>query len=73
MEPTHIFINGCSFLTYRSKDGIMTHAGKELEKLMTKYGSDKGGKNNYHNYSNYYSEIFFHKKKDIKNLLRSQT
>ena len=34
MEPTHIFINGCSFLTYRSKDGIMTHAGKELEKLM---------------------------------------
>ena len=40
MEPTHIFINGCSFLTYRSKDGIMTHAGKELEKLM---GLARGG------------------------------
>ena len=40
MEPTHIFINGCSFLTYRVKDGIMTHAGKELEKLM---GLARGG------------------------------
>ena len=40
MEPTHIFINGCSFLTYRSKDGIMTHAEKELEKLM---GLARGG------------------------------
>ena len=40
MEPTHIFINGCSFLTYRAKDGIMTHAGKELEKLM---GLARGG------------------------------
>ena len=40
MEPTHIFINGCSFLTYRSKEGIMTHAGKELEKLM---GLARGG------------------------------
>ena len=40
MEPTHIFINGCSFLTYRSRDGIMTHAGKELEKLM---GLARGG------------------------------
>ena len=34
MVPTHIFINGCSFLTYRPKDGIMTHAGLKLEKLM---------------------------------------
>ena len=34
MSPTHIFINGCSFLTFRPKDGIMTHAGLELEKLM---------------------------------------
>ena len=34
MAPTHIFINGCSFLTFRPKDNIMTHAGLELEKLM---------------------------------------
>ena len=40
MEPTHIFLNGCSFRTYRAKDGIMTHAGKELEKLM---GLARGG------------------------------
>ena len=34
MAPTHIFINGCSFLTFRPRDGLMTHAGLELEKLM---------------------------------------
>ena len=34
MVPTHIFINGCSFLTYRPKDGVMTHAGLELQNLM---------------------------------------
>ena len=36
---------------------------------MNFYGSDKGGKNNHHNYSEYYSEIFFHKRKKIKNFL----
>ena len=34
MAPTHIFINGCSFLTIRLKDDIVTHAGLELSKLM---------------------------------------
>ena len=35
----------------------------ELTKLMNFYGSDKGGKNNHHNYTNYYSELFSQKKK----------
>jgi hypothetical protein len=42
---------------------------KELTDLMNLYGSDKGGKNNHHNFASYYSEIFFHKKNDIKNFL----
>ena len=46
-----------------------SNQNEDLTRLMNYYGSDKGGKNNQHNYSNYYSEIFFHKKKDIKNLL----
>ena len=41
----------------------------KLTELMNLYGSDKGGKNNDHNYSEYYSELFFHKKKEIKNFL----
>ena len=41
----------------------------ELTDLMNLYGSDKGGKNNHHNYSEYYSDIFFHKRKRIKNFL----
>jgi hypothetical protein len=40
MVPTHIFINGCSFLTYRPKDDIITHVGIELQKLM---GLKRGG------------------------------
>ena len=36
---------------------------------MNFYGSDKGGENNHHNYTNYYSEIFFYKKNIIKNFL----
>jgi len=39
----------------------------KLTELMNYYGSDKGGKNNHHNYSDYYSEIFFNKRKDVKN------
>ena len=34
MQPTHIFTNGCSFLTQRPKEGVMTHVGMELAKLM---------------------------------------
>ena len=40
-----------------------------LTELMNFYGSDKGGKNNHHNYSKFYSEIFFNKRKKIKNFL----
>ena len=32
--PTKLFINGCSFLTYRPKDNVLTHCGLELAKLM---------------------------------------
>ncbi len=31
----------------------------QLTDLMNLYGSDKGGKNNHHNYSEYYSHMFF--------------
>ena len=41
----------------------------ELTKLMNHYGSDKGGKNNHHNYTNYYFELFSQRKKEIKNFL----
>ena len=34
MKPTHIFTNGCSFLTRRPKENVMTHVGMELAKLM---------------------------------------
>jgi len=42
---------------------------KQLTDLMNLSGSDKGGRNNHHNFASYYSEIFFHKKNDIKNFL----
>ena len=41
----------------------------KLSNLMNHYGSDKGGKNNHHNYADYYSEIFFHKRSEVKNFL----
>jgi len=44
-------------------------SNSELTDLMNLYGSDKGGKNNHHNYSEYYSDILFHKRKRIKNFL----
>ena len=31
---TNLFINGCSFLTYRPKDNVNTHCGLELATLM---------------------------------------
>mgnify|MGYP001206192339 FL=1 len=40
-----------------------------LTDLMNKYGSDKGGLNNHHNYSLYYSEIFNLKRNSIKYFL----
>ena len=42
---------------------------KQLTDLMNLFGSDKGGRNNHHNFASYYSEIFFHKRNDIKNFL----
>ncbi len=48
---------------------VNANSDSKLTDLMNYYGSDKGGKNNDHNYSEYYSEIFFYKKKKIKNFL----
>ena len=42
---------------------------KNLTDLMNFYGSDKGGFNKDHNFSDYYSTIFFDKKESVKNLL----
>ena len=42
---------------------------KSLTDLMNYYGSDKGGFNKDHNFSDYYSTIFFDKKESIKNIL----
>ena len=41
----------------------------DLAELMNKYGSDKGGLNNHHNYASYYSFLFEHKRKNIKSIL----
>lgn len=46
-----------------------SNASQELKRLMDYYGSDKGGKNNHHNYAQYYSLIFGNQKKNIKNFL----
>ncbi len=44
-------------------------SNNELTKLMDYHGSDKGGKNNHHNYTNYYFELFSQRKNEIKNFL----
>ena len=44
-------------------------SNSKLAELMNYYGSDKGGKNNHHNYADYYSEIFYYKRNEIKNFL----
>ena len=48
---------------------VNSSSNSKLTNLMNLYGSDKGGKNNHHNYSDFYSELFFNKRKDIKNFL----
>jgi hypothetical protein len=48
---------------------VNSSTNSKLTKLMNLYGSDKGGKNNHHNYSEFYSEIFFHKRKEVKNII----
>ena len=45
------------------------NTNQELKKLMDLYGSNKGGRNNHHNYAQYYSEIFSNKKDKIQNFL----
>jgi hypothetical protein len=42
---------------------------KNLTDLMNTYGSDKGGHNKDHNFSDYYATIFFDKKESVKNIL----
>ena len=48
---------------------VNSSTNSKLTELMNFYGSDKGGKNNHHNYSDFYSELFFNKKNIIKNFL----
>ena len=48
---------------------VNARSNSDLKKLMNLYGSDKGGKNGQHNYSEYYSSIFNHKRYVIKNFL----
>jgi len=42
---------------------------QDLKKLMDFYGSDKGGKNNQHNFAQYYSFLFHNQKDQIQNFL----
>ena len=46
-----------------------SNSNSKLTELMNYYGSDKGGKNNHHNYADFYSEIFFHRRNEIRNFL----
>ena len=46
-----------------------SNSNSKLTELMNYYGSDKGGKNNHHNYADFYSEIFFHRRNEIKSFL----
>ena len=48
---------------------VNSSSNSKLTNLMNLYGSDKGGKNNHHNYSDFYSELFFNNRKEIKNFL----
>ena len=48
---------------------VNSSTNSKLTELMNFYGSDKGGRNNHHNYSDYYSELFFNQRKRIKNFL----
>jgi len=48
---------------------VNSSANSRLTELMNLHGSDKGGRNDHHNYSEYYSEIFFNNRKQIKNFL----
>lgn len=45
------------------------NTSQDLKNLMDYYGSDKGGKNDQHNFAQYYSSIFNSKRNNIKNFL----
>ena len=48
---------------------VNASTNNELTELMNNYGSDKGNKDNHHNYSEFYSELFFNNRKKVKNFL----
>tara|TARA_Y100001970_G_scaffold72426_1_gene91900 strand:- start:2665 stop:3366 length:702 start_codon:yes stop_codon:yes gene_type:complete len=48
---------------------VNSSSNSKLTELMNFYGSDKGNKTNHHNYSEFYSELFFNNRKEIKNFL----
>ena len=48
---------------------VNSSTNSKLTELMNFYGSDKGGRNNHHNYSDYYSELLYNQRKRIKNFL----
>ena len=48
---------------------VNANSNSKLTDLMNRYGSDKGDLTNHHNYTNYYSKIFFNKKEYVKNFL----
>ena len=48
---------------------VNASTNNKLTELMNNYGSDKGNKNNHHNYSEFYSEFFFNKRHEVKNFL----
>ena len=49
---------------------VHSNTNNQLTELMNHYGSDKGGNNLHHNYADYYSQLFFHKKKKLKIFLK---
>ena len=53
----------------RSNYFVNSNNNNELTNIMNKYGSDKGNLNLHHNYTNLYSDLFFHKRRKIINFL----
>lgn len=72
-EITRKFKYNLKFLSKNKKIKLNyvanSSSNSKLTELMNFYGSDKGGRNNHHNYSEYYSELFFNERKNIKNFL----
>ena len=72
-EITRKFKYNLKFLSKNKKIKLNyvanSSSNSKLTELMNFYGSDTGGRNNHHNYSEYYSELFFNERKNIKNFL----